>query len=172
MSTHFFCWYCPTQGSKHTSDSLGKLLLTSTDHYLDGLHFENNSADILKDGKYKEVPAPFKDICNQLDEYFRGERTVFDIPIMLNGTKFQKKVWEALQGIPYAQTVCYQEIANIVGSPKGYRAVGLANNKNPISIIIPCHRVIGKNGSLVGFGGGLEKKQFLLDLESRNTHTT
>lgn len=104
----------------------------------------------------------------QLDEYFSGKRQVFELPLNPVGTPFQRKVWDALCGIPYAQTVSYGEIAKRIGNPKASRAVGLANNRNPLSIFIPCHRVIGANGKLVGYGGGLPIKIFLLELE-RNT---
>lgn len=103
----------------------------------------------------------------QLQEYFRGERKEFNLPLHLNGTEFQQKVWSALQEIPYGETRSYGEIAKAVGSPKGSRAVGGANNKNPVMIFVPCHRVIGANGALVGFGGGLPVKQYLLELEQK-----
>lgn len=103
----------------------------------------------------------------QLTEYFEGRRKNFDLPIELNGTDFQVKVWKALEKIPYGETKSYQEIAEEVASPKAFRAVGNANNKNPISIIIPCHRVIGKSGKLAGYGGGLDKKEYLLNLEKQ-----
>ena len=96
----------------------------------------------------------------QLTEYFEGRRKNFDLPIELKGTDFQVKVWKALEKIPYGETKSYQEIAEEVASPKAFRAVGNANNKNPISIIIPCHRVIGKSGKLAGYGGGLDKKEY------------
>lgn len=101
----------------------------------------------------------------ELDEYFLGQRTSFNIPYKLNGTTFQQKVWNALTKIPYGKTISYQGIAINVGNKKAVRAVGGANNKNPIAIIIPCHRVIGKNSKLIGYGGGLDKKIFLLNLE-------
>lgn len=101
----------------------------------------------------------------QLDEYFAGERKAFDLPLCGKGTEFQKKVWAALCEIPYGETRTYGEIAAAVGNPKAARAVGMANNRNPISVIVPCHRVIGSGGKLVGYGGGLDKKKFLLDLE-------
>ena len=101
----------------------------------------------------------------ELKEYFEGGRKVFDIPIKLNGTDFQKKVWEELLKIPYGETKSYLDIAKSIGNPKACRAVGGAYNKNPIMIIVPCHRVIGKNGDLVGYAGGIEVKQKLLDLE-------
>ncbi|WP_124065600.1 methylated-DNA--[protein]-cysteine S-methyltransferase [Clostridium sp. E02] len=103
-------------------------------------------------------------VC-QMEEYLVGERKQFDLPLAPQGTLFQKKVWEALLTIPYGTTKSYGEIATMIGNPKASRAVGGANNKNPISIIIPCHRVIGTNGSLVGYGGGLDKKTKLLHLE-------
>ena len=105
----------------------------------------------------------------QLDEYFSGERKVFDLPLAPKGTMFQQKVWNALTEIPYGETRTYGEIAAAVGNPKAARAVGMANNKNPIGIIIPCHRVVGANGKLVGYAGGMEKKEFLLELERNNS---
>jgi len=103
----------------------------------------------------------------QLEEYFAGERKAFDLPLAPKGTAFQQKVWKALTEIPYGETRTYGEIAAAVGNPKGARAVGMANNKNPIGIIIPCHRVVGANGKLVGYAGGMEKKAFLLELERK-----
>ena len=103
----------------------------------------------------------------QLDEYFRGERKTFDLPLAPKGTDFQKKVWNALQKIPYGETRTYGEIAAAVGNPKGARAVGMAKNKNPIGIILPCHRVVGANGKLVGYAGGMDKKEWLLQLERK-----
>ncbi len=105
---------------------------------------------------------------NQIVEYLEGERKVFDFPITLTGTAFQKKVWEALIKIPYGETRTYKDIALEIGSPNACRAVGGANNKNPILIAVPCHRVIGKSGDLVGFAGGIELKKLLLELEKNN----
>lgn len=102
----------------------------------------------------------------QLTEYFQGERQDFDLPLSPKGTEFQKKVWEALRQIPYGETRSYKQIAQSCGNEKACRAVGMANNRNPISIFIPCHRVIGANGKLVGYGGGLPVKELLLKLES------
>lgn len=104
----------------------------------------------------------------QLEEYFKGERRSFDLPLAPVGTDFQQAVWRALQQVDYAKTASYSDIATAIGKPQAVRAVGGANNKNPIPIIIPCHRIIGKSGSLVGYGGGLDIKQFLLDLEQRH----
>ena len=105
----------------------------------------------------------------QLQEYFKGQRKEFKLDLNPSGTEFMKKVWESLRKIPYGETRSYKDIAISIGHDKAYRAVGLANNRNPISIIIPCHRVIGANGSLVGYGGGLDIKTFLLELERSNT---
>ncbi|MCS1351712.1 methylated-DNA--[protein]-cysteine S-methyltransferase [Mechercharimyces sp. CAU 1602] len=104
-------------------------------------------------------------VAEQLQTYFNSTRRSFDVPLDLYGTPFQKRVWEVLETIPYGESRSYKEIAQAIGSPKAVRAVGGANNKNPIPIIIPCHRVIGHSGSLVGYGGGLEKKKVLLELE-------
>ncbi len=101
----------------------------------------------------------------QLEEYMAGTRTEFDLPLNPEGTEFQKKVWNALLLIPYGETKSYKDIAVLIDNPKGCRAVGMANNRNPIPIIIPCHRVIGTNGSLIGYGGGLDIKVKLLELE-------
>ena len=102
---------------------------------------------------------------NQLDEYFIGERKSFDLPLAPKGTEFQKKVWDALKEIPYGETRTYGEIAETVGNSKAARAVGMANNRNPIAIIVPCHRVVGASGKLVGYAGGMEQKEKLLHLE-------
>jgi methylated-DNA-[protein]-cysteine S-methyltransferase len=107
----------------------------------------------------------FPDAVEQLAEYFAGERTGFDLDLELAGTEFQRRVWAALQTIPYGETRSYRDIAEQVGAPTGFRAVGLANGRNPIGIIVPCHRVIGATGSLTGYGGGLDRKRLLLELE-------
>ena len=114
----------------------------------------------------KETPL-LRECQRQLEEYFAGKRFKFSLPIELEGTNFQKKVWQALTCIPYGEVWSYRELAQAVGNPKACRAVGMANHNNPISIIIPCHRVIGADGSLTGYGGGLDKKQYLLELEQR-----
>ena len=102
----------------------------------------------------------------ELEEYFAGRRRAFSVPLSIVGTPFQKKVWHALKDIPYGETRTYGEIAGIIGNKNAARAVGMANNKNPLPVLIPCHRVIGKNGALTGYGGGLWRKQYLLELES------
>jgi methylated-DNA-[protein]-cysteine S-methyltransferase len=112
-------------------------------------------------------PTPFTEVIRQLDEYFAGQRTAFDVPITLVGTPFQRTVWAALQEIPYGETWSYGRLAERIGRRGAARAVGLANGRNPIGIIVPCHRVVGVTGNLTGYGGGLERKQHLLDLERR-----
>lgn len=104
----------------------------------------------------------------QFSEYLKGERKEFDIPFRMKGTKFQKQVWTALCEIPYGETRSYKQIAEAIGNPKAVRAVGMANNRNPLLVLVPCHRVIGSNGQLVGYAGGLGKKEFLLRLENPN----
>lgn len=106
----------------------------------------------------------------QLDEYLQGKRTTFSLPFKLTGTPFQLAVWKELQNIPYGKTTSYKEIAQKINKPKAYRAVGMANNKNPLPIIIPCHRVIGSNGKLIGYAGGLKLKNYLLELEKSHTN--
>mgnify|MGYP003305193365 FL=1 len=115
-------------------------------------------------GIVQETPL-IKDAFRQLSEYLIGERKEFDLPIRMRGTEFQKRVWRALLDIPYGETRSYKQIAEAIGNPKGVRAVGMANNRNQLLIVIPCHRVIGASGSLVGYGEGLEMKEFLLRLE-------
>ena len=115
-------------------------------------------------GIEQETPL-IKDALLQLSEYLRGERKKFDIPFRMRGTEFQIQVWKVLQNIPYGETRSYKQIAEAIGNPKAVRAIGMANNRNPLLIVIPCHRVIGKDGSLVGYGEGIEMKEFLLRLE-------
>lgn len=132
-------------------------------------------AGAITDIVFKTIDCPveetelIRETKRQLDEYFAGKRKDFDVPTRLNGTEFQKRVWLALRDIPYGKTASYKDIASAVGCPKGYRAVGMANNRNPISIIYPCHRVVGSDGSLTGYGGGLDVKAKLLELERRNS---
>jgi methylated-DNA-[protein]-cysteine S-methyltransferase len=108
---------------------------------------------------------PFAPALAQLAEYFAGRRTAFDLPLAPAGTEFQRKVWAGLLAIPYGQTISYGELAGRIGRPAASRAVGLANGKNPVAIVVPCHRVIGSDGSMTGYGGGLDRKRFLLALE-------
>ncbi|MGF7237680.1 MAG: methylated-DNA--[protein]-cysteine S-methyltransferase [Frankia sp.] len=149
-----------------TVDSpIGELLLTRNEHGLTGLFMISGShappaAEGVRD------PAAFRDVTAQLAAYFAAELTEFDLPLAPTGSPFQLEVWAALRTIPYGETRSYIDIARQIGKPSGSRAVGLANGRNPISIIVPCHRVIGADGSLTGYGGGLENKRTLLDLES------
>jgi methylated-DNA-[protein]-cysteine S-methyltransferase len=120
----------------------------------------------VKDSAKEGVPNGITDeACSQLSAYFAKTRHEFDLPIDVKGTEFQTSVWKALQSIPYGQTVSYLDIAKHIGNPKAVRAIGLANGKNPIAIVVPCHRVIGSNKTLTGYAGGLARKQFLLNLE-------
>ena len=129
------------------------------------IDFERSSI-VRPDSRIEETPL-HREVFIQLQEYFFGSRKVFDLPLAPVGTDFQMRCWEALLQIPYGETRSYGDIARSVDSPKGFRAVGMANNRNPIAIVIPCHRVIGSDGKLVGFGGGLDIKKFLLDMENR-----
>ncbi|MEF2781671.1 MAG: methylated-DNA--[protein]-cysteine S-methyltransferase [Clostridium sp.] len=124
-----------------------------------------NEVIFVENEKEDNPNALTQEVTNQLMEYFEGKRKVFNLPLSPIGTSFQQAVWEALCSIPYGETRSYGEIAKMIGNPKASRAVGMANNRNPISIIIPCHRVIGASGKLVGYGGGINKKIYLLDLE-------
>jgi len=146
---------------------LGKLLLTGNE-VLEGLHFPTGKTRIEPENDWIHDEALFLNAIDQLGAYFKGELTRFDLELNLQGTIFQKKVWQELVKIPYGETISYGQLAQKIGNPKASRAVGMANGKNPVSIIVPCHRVIGKNGSLTGFGGGLEVKKSLLDLEKKN----
>ncbi len=112
-------------------------------------------------------PVPLAAAADQLAEYFAGRRTAFDLALALGGTAFQQRVWQVLQAVGYGETVTYGELARRIGQPAASRAVGLANGRNPVSIIVPCHRVVGTDGRLTGYGGGLDRKRFLLDLEAR-----
>ena len=148
--------------------AIGDILIKATDEAIIELHFltEEERADIMEDET--ETHSSILDTALiQLDEYFAGERRDFSIPLHLGGTPFMQEVWNALMNIPYAQTRRYGEIAASIGRPKAARAVGMACNRNPIALFIPCHRVIGANGSLVGFRGGIDIKEKLLALEAK-----
>lgn len=142
---------------------LGKLLLEEEDGKIVCLLFER---DIPANVEQSDTPTLQK-VAQELSEYFAGNRKEFDIPLNPKGTDFQKSVWNALRTIPYGKTMSYGQVAAQIGNPKASRAVGMANNKNPIPILIPCHRVIGANGKLVGYGGGIWMKQKLLELEQK-----
>jgi methylated-DNA-[protein]-cysteine S-methyltransferase len=132
-----------------------------------GLFFDRERFVGLKkaDGFIKAETPLIQKAATQIKEYFEGKRKQFKLPLVMHGTEFQLAVWQALQNIHYGETRSYKEIAASIGRPKAVRAVGMANNRNPISIIVPCHRVIGHDGKLVGYGGGLPLKQYLLELE-------
>ncbi|HVZ85524.1 MAG TPA: methylated-DNA--[protein]-cysteine S-methyltransferase [Polyangia bacterium] len=146
----------------------GRLTLVGSGDHLLGLYFDGDS----------RAPAAEADGCLrddlrlrpavvQMEEYFAGRRTRFDLSLAPQGTPFQRQVWQALQAIPYGETTSYGELARAIGRPGAFRAVGGANNRNPIAIVIPCHRVIGADGSMTGYGGGLPNKHLLLALEAK-----
>lgn len=148
-----------------TMDSpVGLLTLAGRDGRLMHLRMVDQTYEPSREG-WERDDAAFPDAVDQLTAYFAGDLTEFDLELDMAGTQFQRRVWEALQTIPYGETCSYGEIARQIGSPSGSRAVGLANGHNPIGIIVPCHRVIGANGSLTGYGGGLDRKRALLELE-------
>jgi methylated-DNA-[protein]-cysteine S-methyltransferase len=143
---------------------IGELVLTADpDGALTRLHLPNRPPDT---SGWERDDALLEPVLRQLAEYFAGERTEFDVPLRPTGAPFQLQVWAALLKIPYGETASYGEIAREIGHPTAFRAVGAANGQNPIAIIVPCHRVIGSNGSLTGYGGGLPTKRALLDLEA------
>jgi len=144
---------------------IGELLLLGDGHTLHGLYMQDGRKPVKIAPRWERSKAPFTDVRIQLREYFVGERVTFDTPLAMDGTQFERRVWRALQEIPYGETVSYGELARHIGQPSAARAVGLANGRNPIAVIVPCHRVIGANGTLTGYGGGLERKRLLLDLE-------
>jgi methylated-DNA-[protein]-cysteine S-methyltransferase len=149
---------------------IDRLLLVSDGTNLIGVYMldQRYEPPMGKDWIERADVAPFPEAIRQLDAYFAGERTDFDLPLAPSGTPFQLRVWQELARIPYGVTMSYGELAKRVGNPNASRAVGLANGRNPIPIIVPCHRVIGANGKLTGFGGGLWRKEKLLQIESAN----
>lgn len=148
----------------HVMESpIGPLTLVGDGKGLSDILFSENGEPAIVSGK--EDASLFSDVIGQLKAYFSGDLKEFDVKLQLKGTEFQNQVWTELQKIPYGATISYGELAERINNPKSVRAVGAANGKNHIPIIIPCHRVIGKNGKLVGFAGGLDTKAFLLDLE-------
>lgn len=151
--------------------ALGYWEIQEEDEKIIALNFLGDIGTEIGDQEVSNDSQLMREAKKQLEEYFKGERKDFSLPIFLGGTAFQKRVWKALQEIPYGKTKSYQEVATIVGNKNSVRAVGGANHQNPISIIVPCHRVIGKNGTLVGYGGGLDVKEFLLRLEERFLYT-
>jgi methylated-DNA-[protein]-cysteine S-methyltransferase len=158
MNRSYYTWF---------ESPVGPLLLAGSESALRLVSFAAGKRARTVDPAWQEDASMFADAMEQLQSYFAGNRKNFELPLDLEGTEFQKKVWTALRSIPYGETVSYKELAGRVGSPKAVRAVGAANGANPIPIIIPCHRVIGNDGSLTGFGGGLALKKKLLQLENR-----
>ncbi|MGW3495206.1 methylated-DNA--[protein]-cysteine S-methyltransferase [Streptomyces sp. NPDC001020] len=155
----------------------GPLTLVATDGVLSGLYMESQRHRPPEESfgmgvaprersRASDDDTPFGEVIDQLEAYFTGELKEFSLELRLDGTPFQRRVWEQLRLIPYGETRSYGELAEALGSPSASRAVGLANGKNPIGIIVPCHRVVGANGSLTGYGGGLDRKKRLLDFES------
>jgi methylated-DNA-[protein]-cysteine S-methyltransferase len=145
---------------------LGTLTLVNTNRVLSGLYMSDHLRGPRADSLGSRATSGFDVVRSQLDEYFERKRVHFDLPIALHGTIFQQSVWNLLQTILYGKTRSYVELADLLGNRLAIRAVGLANGKNPISIIIPCHRVVGSDGSLTGYAGGLERKRRLLELEA------
>jgi methylated-DNA-[protein]-cysteine S-methyltransferase len=156
-----------------TVDSpLGEVLLIGDEDGLVGLYLSTGKHVVQAPRIARRDDAALADVREQLDEYFAGKRTEFDVRLNAHGTPFQLRVWQALREIPFGETASYGQQALRVGEPGAARAVGLANGRNPISIIVPCHRVVGANGSLTGYGGGLPAKRWLLDHEAKHAGLT
>jgi methylated-DNA-[protein]-cysteine S-methyltransferase len=159
--------FMPTLSYTWFQSPVGPLLLAGSRDGLNSVGFSHGKHAVAVDPGWREDGALFHDAIRQLREYFAGEREAFSLALIPQGTDFQRAVWSELQKIPYGETISYKQLAERIGKPKAVRAVGAANGANPIPIIIPCHRVIGNDGSLTGFGGGLPLKKKLLELESR-----
>lgn len=145
---------------------VGELLLVSDGEQFTGLYLDNEAKRPRIESDWRCDDRRFRRVEEQLDEFFAGDRMAFDLPFRMVGTDFQRSVWNELLRIPYGETATYAEIAASIGKPTAVRAVGAANGRNPLSIVVPCHRVVGSDGSLTGYAGGIERKQWLLDLES------
>lgn len=145
---------------------IGELLLVGDGHALHRLSMQAAPRRQRIDPRWEQRSEAFAGVSDQLREYFAGARRSFDTELALVGNPFELRVWDALRQIPYGETVSYGSIAAGIGQPNAARAVGLANGRNPVAVIVPCHRVIGADGSLTGYGGGLERKRLLLDLEA------
>ncbi len=148
-----------------TDSPIGELLLAGDEGALHVLDMRGGRRPVAIDPRWERAPEAFASVRHQLEEYFDGRRRTFEVRLAPTGGEFELRVWDALLEIPYGETASYGEIARRVGAPDAARAVGLANARNPIAIIVPCHRVIGSDGSLTGFGGGLHRKRYLLELE-------
>jgi methylated-DNA-[protein]-cysteine S-methyltransferase len=145
---------------------IGELLAVGDSRALRGLYMQEGRTAIAVRAGWEATDEPFAEARAQLAEYFAGQRRAFDLPLAMAGSPFQRRVWRALQDIPYGETISYGELARRIGVPSASRAVGVANGRNPVSVIVPCHRVIGADGSLTGYGGGLARKRLLLELEA------
>jgi methylated-DNA-[protein]-cysteine S-methyltransferase len=152
----------------YAATPLGRVRVVISGGELAGLHFEGSDRAPHVTHQTPGSDVTLRTVAQQLDEYFRGVRTRFDLPLRLEGTPFQIAAWSALLEIPYGQTRSYSELAARIGHPRAARAVGAANGQNPISIVVPCHRLIGRDGDLTGYGGGLDRKRSLLNLEGAN----
>jgi methylated-DNA-[protein]-cysteine S-methyltransferase len=155
----------------YVESPLGDLMVIHDGHGLIGLRLPTEKRPIQIGPEWERDDAPFGELHNQLDEYFAGERREFELDLRAKGNAFQKAVWQELRQIPYGMTASYGEVASEIGKPGAARAVGIANAQNPIAIITPCHRVIGADGSLTGYGGGLEAKRWLLDHEGQYSNS-
>jgi methylated-DNA-[protein]-cysteine S-methyltransferase len=153
---------------RYVNSPIGEILVAGDDEGLRFIGFPEGKGRIEPEADWIRSDRSFADATRQLKEYFAGKRKAFDLELSPSGTRFQLTVLDALQRIPYGETRSYADIARAVGNPRAVRAVGAANGRNPLPIVIPCHRVIGSDGSLTGFGGGIETKRFLLDLERRH----
>jgi methylated-DNA-[protein]-cysteine S-methyltransferase len=151
---------------------IGELVLTSDGEAITGLFMEKQKDEPKLINDWRRDDKLFREAARQLQAYFAGELTAFELPLATAGTEFQERVWAELRKIPYGSTINYAELAQRIGKPKAWRATGAANGSNPISIIIPCHRVIGSDSKLTGYGGGIERKRFLLELEARTLNQT
>src|SRR5260370_42593722 len=146
---------------------VGPLLLAGDSNALRRVSFESSKRSALPQAEWKQNRAAFAEVIRQLQAYFRGELKEFDLPLAMEGTDFQLRVWNELRAIRYGETISYAQLAERIGNPQAVRAVGLANGSNPIPIIVPCHRVIGSDGSLTGFGAGLSTERIPLQLENK-----
>jgi methylated-DNA-[protein]-cysteine S-methyltransferase len=166
----------PTTTSPTTTTSphspVGLLTLTARDGVLSGLHMHDQRHAPQHCPSWERDDAAFADVVEQLHAYFAGTLSHFEVPFALHGTDFQREVWQALCEIPYGETISYGELAARVGKPSASRAVGLANGRNPLAIIVPCHRVIGAGGALTGYGGGLTRKAWLLKHEGAHRRSS
>jgi methylated-DNA-[protein]-cysteine S-methyltransferase len=157
----------PTTVCRVVDSPIGPLTIAGDGQVVTALRMAEQAHEPSTSAEWVRDDRVFGDVAEQLRAYFAGELTAFDVPLRLEGTAFQRSVWSALTEIPYGRTWSYGQVGAHIGKPSAMRAVGLANGRNPVAIIVPCHRVIGASGKLVGYGGGLDRKVFLLELEKR-----